>query len=96
MSTRQISKPKAFQEATARAALATFHANAGPKRFLIADEVGLGKTVVARTVVAEMMRGKRTPLVVFYFASVSYTHLVPFRCAHLIVLARIAQISLVK
>jgi hypothetical protein len=68
MSTRQISKPKAFQEATARAALATFHANAGPKRFLIADEVGLGKTVVARTVVAEMMRGKRTPLVVFYFA----------------------------
>ena len=36
---------------------------------MIADEVGLGKTVVARTIVAELMKGKRTPLVVFYVAS---------------------------
>jgi hypothetical protein len=69
MSTRQISEPKGFQRATAKAALATLTAPDGPKRFLIADEVGLGKTVVARTVVADMMKGKRTPLVVFYVAS---------------------------
>jgi len=68
MITRQISEPKGFQRATAQAAMATVTAPEGPKRFLIADEVGLGKTVVARTVVAEMMKGKRTPLVVFYFA----------------------------
>ena len=69
MSTRQISEPKGFQRATAQAAMATVTAPEGPKRFLIADEVGLGKTVVARTIVAEMMKGKRTPLVVFYVAS---------------------------
>lgn len=69
MSTRQISEPKGFQLATARAALASLTAPDGPRRFLIADEVGLGKTVVARTIVAEMMKGKRTPLVVFYVAS---------------------------
>ena len=35
----------------------------------MADEVGLGKTVVARTVIEEMLRRRRTPLVVFYIAS---------------------------
>ena len=69
MSTRQISEPKGFQVATARAALATLTASDGPRRFLIADEVGLGKTVVARTIVADMMKGRRSPLVVFYVAS---------------------------
>jgi hypothetical protein len=69
MSPRQISEPKGFQVATAQAALATLTASDGPRRFLIADEVGLGKTVVARTIVEEMMKGKRKPLVVFYVAS---------------------------
>lgn len=67
MSTPAFSAPKPFQVATAEAALKAF--NSGRKRFLIADEVGLGKTVVARTIVAEMLKGKRTPLVVFYVAS---------------------------
>ncbi len=69
MNGRQISEPKGFQRATAEAALAAFSSGSGPRRFLIADEVGLGKTVVARTIMAEMMKKKRTPLVVFYVAS---------------------------
>lgn len=69
MSSRNVSPPKGFQLATAAAALTTFRHEAGPRRFLVADEVGLGKTVVARTIIQEMMRGKRTPLVVFYVAS---------------------------
>jgi hypothetical protein len=69
MSARQISEPKGFQVATAEAAFATLTASDGPRRFLIADEVGLGKTVVARTIVAKMMKRRRTPLVVFYVAS---------------------------
>jgi hypothetical protein len=68
MSTRKISEPKGFQRATAEAALATLTRADGPRRFLVADEVGLGKTVVARTVVAEMMK-RRRPLVVFYVTS---------------------------
>jgi len=62
-----FSAPKPFQVETAKAALKAFES--GRKRFLIADEVGLGKTVVARTIIAEMMEGKRSPLVVFYVAS---------------------------
>jgi superfamily II DNA or RNA helicase len=69
MSQPTISEPKAFQVRTAEAALAAFARDGGPRRFLIADEVGLGKTVVARTVVREMMKRRRTPLVVFYVAS---------------------------
>ena len=41
----------------------------GARRFLVADEVGLGKTVVAQEVIRGLMRGRRRPLVVFYFAS---------------------------
>ena len=69
MSTRTISEPKGFQKATAKVALATLTSPNGPRRFLVADEVGLGKTVVARTIVSEMMKGRRRPLVVFYVAS---------------------------
>jgi hypothetical protein len=69
MSRPPISEPKEFQVRTAAAALAAFARKGGSRRFLIADEVGLGKTVVARTVVKEMMKGRRTPLVVFYVAS---------------------------
>ena len=41
------------------------------RRFLVADEVGLGKTVVARGVIESMMRRKRDcgPLRVFYVCS---------------------------
>jgi hypothetical protein len=69
MSKRNFSKPKGFQIATADAALANFSDSRSMRRFLIADEVGLGKTVVARTIVERMMKGRRTPLVVFYMAS---------------------------
>lgn len=68
MSTRQISPPKNFQQATVRAALKTLRGE-GARRFLVADEVGLGKTVVARTVLQRLVEGKRKPLVVFYVAS---------------------------
>jgi len=69
VSTRRISEPKGFQYATTDAALATLRRKDGPRRFLVADEVGLGKTVVARTLISELMRGRRKPLVVFYVCS---------------------------
>lgn len=69
MSKRQISQAKAFQLATAAAALKTLRDDDGPRRFLVADEVGLGKTVVARTIITQMMKGRRNPLVVFYVCS---------------------------
>lgn len=68
MTSRRISEPKGFQRATAEAALRTLNGE-GPRRFLVADEVGLGKTVVARTIIQEMMKGRRRPLVVFYVSS---------------------------
>lgn len=42
---------------------------AGPRRFLLADEVGLGKTVVARGVIERLSAGRRSPLVVVYLCS---------------------------
>jgi len=69
MTVRHISEPKGFQLATADAALETFARKDGPRRFLVADEVGLGKTVVARTIISEMMKHRRQPLVVFYVSS---------------------------
>lgn len=66
---RRMSEPKGFQRATAEAALATLTRADGPRRFLIADEVGLGKTIVARTIISEMMKHRRRPLVVFYVSS---------------------------
>ena len=69
MSARRISEPKGFQLATAEAALETLTRKEGPRRFLVADEVGLGKTVVARTIISELIKRKRRPLVVFYVSS---------------------------
>ena len=69
MTGRRVSEPKGFQRATANAALRTLTNTDGPRRFLVADEVGLGKTIVARTIVSEMMRRRRRPLVVFYVTS---------------------------
>src|SRR5437016_10803641 len=69
MTVRKISAAKGFQLATAQAALQTLMADDGPRRFLVADEVGLGKTVVARTIISEMIQRRRRPLVVFYVSS---------------------------
>ena len=58
---------KPFQQATVEAVLKAFRRpNA---RFLVADEVGLGKTVVAQQIILRMMEAKRGPLVVFYVCS---------------------------
>jgi hypothetical protein len=69
MSGRRVSEAKGFQRATAEAALRTLTRKDGPRRFLVADEVGLGKTVVARTIISEMIKRRRSPLVVFYVCS---------------------------
>lgn len=58
-----------FQKATARAALAAFARKAGRRRYLVADEVGLGKTVVAREIVEAMTRKAGRQLVVYYIAN---------------------------
>src|SRR5436190_1078043 len=42
---------KPFQSATVRAALEALTSATGLRRFLVADEVGLGKTIVARDIV---------------------------------------------
>ncbi len=61
--------PKRFQSLTAEAAVNAL--STGSRRFLLADEVGLGKTVVAREVIAELARRRRGdgPFRVFYFGS---------------------------
>ena len=64
-----MSVPRPFQKWTAGAAIHTLERPTGARRFLVADEVGLGKTVVAQEVIRGLMRGRRRPLVVFYFAS---------------------------
>ena len=46
-----MTTPKPFQQATARAALQAFDDKNGSRRFLVADEVGLGKTIVAQEVI---------------------------------------------
>jgi hypothetical protein len=69
MTGRRISEAKGFQLATAQAGLQTLTADDGLRRFLVADEVGLGKTVVARTIIHEMIKRRRRPLVVFYVSS---------------------------
>jgi len=69
MSARSISEPKGFQKATAQAALEALNKKDGSRRFLIADEVGLGKTVVARTIIQALMKGRRRALTVLYVCS---------------------------
>lgn len=61
-------KLKAFQQASADTAIASLK-RASPRRFLVADEVGLGKTVVAREVVQHFVGNGRKARPVFYFAS---------------------------
>jgi len=68
-----VTQSKAFQSATVEAALVALRSKTGPRKFLVADEVGLGKTVVAQGIVREMMRDNERrddgPLVVFYVCS---------------------------
>lgn len=64
-----MSMPKPFQTATVTAALAAFTRETGRRRFLVADEVGLGKTVVAKEVARRMSDDGRQPLVIYYIAN---------------------------
>lgn len=64
-----MTDPKPYQIATVKAACEVLMARSGRPRFLVADEVGLGKTVVAQHVIRTMARGKRRPLVVYYVCS---------------------------
>jgi superfamily II DNA or RNA helicase len=64
-----LSKPKPFQEAAVGAALAAFADKKGRRRFLVADEVGLGKTIVAKEVARRMSDDGRRPLVIYYIAN---------------------------
>lgn len=62
------SSPKAFQASTAKAAV-TALTGKGMRRFLVADEVGLGKTLVASQVILGMARKRKGRLTVFYVTS---------------------------
>ena len=62
-------EPKPFQRASIEVAMRAFTASDGPRRFLVADEVGLGKTIVARGIVERMSEGRKAPLRVFYVCS---------------------------
>lgn len=62
-------EPKPFQQATIDAALGVFNTSTGYRRFLVADEVGLGKTVVASEIIRRMSEGRTEPLRVFYVCS---------------------------
>lgn len=64
-----MSTPKPFQEAAVHAALAAFADPAGRRRFLVADEVGLGKTVVAKELARRMSDDGRRPFVIYYIAN---------------------------
>ncbi len=64
-----MSAPKPFQKAAADAALAAFNDLTGRRRFLVADEVGLGKTVVAKELARRMSDDGRRPLVIYYVAN---------------------------
>ncbi|MBW3596066.1 MAG: helicase [Planctomycetes bacterium] len=61
--------PKPFQEATVDAVMSAFRVRRRVRRFLVADEVGLGKTVVAQHVIRRMTIRRERPLVVFYLCS---------------------------
>lgn len=58
-----------FQEASVRLIAERLTDRIGAKRFLLADEVGLGKTHVAKGVIDELARRSPRPLVVLYISS---------------------------
>jgi hypothetical protein len=59
---------KPFQEATVLHVVSQLRDDSGPRRFLVADEVGLGKTLVAQGILQHLASGPR-PLNVFYVCS---------------------------
>jgi hypothetical protein len=59
------STPRPFQEATVAAVVEALTGK-GSRRFLVADEVGLGKTTVAREVVRQLSRGGARKFTVYY------------------------------
>ncbi|MBY5439343.1 helicase [Rhizobium leguminosarum] len=61
-------RAKPFQEATVEAATAALQGGNPLRRFLVADEVGLGKTVVARDTLAAMA-SKSRKFTVYYITS---------------------------
>lgn len=58
-----------FQKAAVDHIVRRFKDRRGSHRFLLADEVGLGKTVVARGVIDALSKRRRSPLVVVYLCS---------------------------
>ena len=66
-----MTEPRPFQRKTIAAVLKAFR-QAGSRRYLVADEVGLGKTIVAQHVLHGLMQDHAAqvrPLVVFYVCS---------------------------
>lgn len=73
---KTLSGLKDFQLATVESVMQRFNDEAGSGRVLVADEVGLGKTIVAKGVIAELLRAhlnsvgtKKKPLRVTYICS---------------------------
>jgi hypothetical protein len=66
-------EPKEFQKASISAALRTLRSKKGARRYLVADEVGLGKTIVASGIIKDMAdqqaQRKGGPLSVLYVCS---------------------------
>lgn len=60
---------KPFQEATVKHVLGRLRDKRGSRRYLVADEVGLGKTLVAQGVIDGLCRQSSGPLRVFYMCS---------------------------
>src|SRR5688572_21325455 len=58
-----------FQEAAVHHIVTSLRDTQGPRRVLLADEVGLGKTIVARGVIERMAARRRSPLTVIYLCS---------------------------
>ncbi len=70
-------KPTAFQEATIKVALRRLLDARGSRRFLVADEVGLGKTIVARGVMdgfVDKLSRKSTPRIFYVCSSLGIAH----------------------
>jgi hypothetical protein len=61
-----VSVPLQFQDATIRAAWRALTAPGSSRRYLVADEVGLGKTIVAQGLIKRLLEGRDQPLRVFY------------------------------
>lgn len=65
-------KLQSFQQATVDQAIRALTDRSGSQRFLVADEVGLGKTVIAKAILeslAKRSRRRKKPFCVYYFAN---------------------------